>query len=512
MIVSIFTGGGGIVLVPLFALFALVNKDFKKLLWILLVGGLTLALYFVILEYHKPGHHPSILKVLLDPFLFFSYALVFMGNIGKIKIVSMLIGFLSLASFAFISKQTYQKNSFLFWSIAFIVATSFLTALARAGLGVEQGLDSRYSIYSVLLVSLVYLSYALLYKNKMIYLLGYIFGLISFMFWLFYGINWLSTQSLRVKNEIMYPVIEHAESILKRSAQVKVFSIWQGIKLPSVLLNLPKKEGQNIYCFGIAKQIDVCNGDVKKYHLPNSTDLKINASKSVKTISLEGWTVDSLSNNSSCGVVVSLGDKKKFFKLNSRLDVAQALNNQRYEVSGVDGTIEISNLEEGLHLLEIRTLDSSCTGYYETLKVPLIIEDIHLDKIEKLPVVDIGFKGYIDIVNNQRFDNHLSDLVIKDDKLIISGWFIDEKNTALAKAVIIDINNKKYLANYGLSRPDVANALKNDRYNNSGFSIEISTKELSNKQNTLSIFLLSDDGKYLYETNGKFDFTIEGKK
>ncbi len=508
MIVSVFTGGGGVVLAPIFLLYAISSKNLKHIFLTLIVSISILLVYFVFLNYSKPGHHPSIAAVISDPILLITYMLTFIGNIGKTKIISIVIGSILISLFALIGKKMYKKEPFLFWSILFILVTASATGLARAGFGVEQALLSRYSIYSVSLVSLIYLSYMSIFKLRFIYFLGLLFGVLSFIFWFANGIQCLDANSKRLKTELLFPNLEYAESILKKSDELGVFSSWRGIKLSSEILNVSKIEGVNNYCISIGKQLDVCDGNIRKYHNDEASELKLIVSQKTKDITFEGWSVDNISKNSACGVVVLVDKKKNFFKLSSRQDVANFFSNANYEKSGFDGKVDISNLGIGLHTIEIRTINHDCNGYYETLKVPLYIEEVNMDTITKASVVDKNVTGYLDTVNKKILQLPIHKISKTEKELNLAGWFIDEPNKSLVKAVIVEINGKKLIANYGLSRVDVARALKNDIYENSGFDISISINELNLGKNSISLYVLSNKNE-LIKTNYDFNINVE---
>jgi hypothetical protein len=55
-----------------------------------------------------------------------------------------------------------------------------------------------------------------------------------------------------------------------------------------------------------------------------------------------------------------------------REDVAKFYNNQEYTISGFANIINISSLSEGEHILTLRTIDTYCTGYYESIKIKII--------------------------------------------------------------------------------------------------------------------------------------------
>jgi len=117
----------------------------------------------------------------------------------------------------------------------------------------------------------------------------------------------------------------------------------------------------------------MCNGNVTKYNSSEVVELKIALPKGTENISLEGWSVDSVNENNACGVVFSIDGEKNFFYLSSRQGVANALNNPLYEKSGFSGNVDISHLEPGLYIMEMMTINHDCSGYYESLKIPLYI-------------------------------------------------------------------------------------------------------------------------------------------
>jgi len=244
MIISIFTGGGGLVLIPIFALYFVTQKNIKDFILTLVMGAGILLLYFVLLEYSKPGHHPNILALLSDPALLLSYMLAFVGNMGKTKTVSSIFGVLFFMLSVFAGKKTYKWEPFLFWSILLVPATAFITALSRAGFGVEQALSSRYTIYSLLLASLVYLSYILIYKNRKVYFVGLFVGLFSFTLWFNYGAQSLQHHNDRLKTELLFPSAEVAEKILKKSEELGVFSSRRSVKMPGEIINVPNIDGE----------------------------------------------------------------------------------------------------------------------------------------------------------------------------------------------------------------------------------------------------------------------------
>jgi len=377
MILSIFTGGGGIVLIPLFVVYMILHRNWKNLFVTLMISAIILFIYFVVLGYEKPGHHPSILNTLKNPKMIIEYILVFIGSLAGSKTAAATIGTALIIFFAYKLKYSYKKMPFLVWSILFILGTATATALARAGFGIEQALSSRYSEYSLLFLSLIYLQYLFTEKqdNSNVILIGYLFSIIIFSFWFVKGSESLKDHYTQIKNTpILCPDQVAGEQILLQSYENGLFTNWRGVFLPSQMLQLKQLEGKNDYCIGIAEQIDICSGNVTRYHDIQKSEPIVIISAGQKDIKVEGWTVDSIHKNKSCGAYIVLNDNKKVLVLHNREDVSNNFNNKKYLTSGFSDSIDISNLPAGNYTMSLRTVDSTCSGYYESIKVNIVKE------------------------------------------------------------------------------------------------------------------------------------------
>jgi hypothetical protein len=77
-------------------------------------------------------------------------------------------------------------------------------------------------------------------------------------------------------------------------------------------------------------------------------------------------------------------------------------------------------------------------------------------------------KGFIDAVNGQPLSGGSVEASSRGP-VTLSGWVIDEPAHKVASAVYIDVDGNLFPASYGLSRPDVADALKEPGCEKSGF-------------------------------------------
>ena len=77
------------------------------------------------------------------------------------------------------------------------------------------------------------------------------------------------------------------------------------------------------------------------------------------------------------------------------------------------------------------------------------------------------------------------------------GWALDTKSSSPATNVYLKVDDKYYSGEYGIPRQSVADAFSNNDLINSGFSINIDTKELLNA-GEVSFIIISNNREYQY--------------
>jgi len=86
--------------------------------------------------------------------------------------------------------------------------------------------------------------------------------------------------------------------------------------------------------------------------------------------------------------------------------------------------------------------------------------------------------------------------------LTIAGWAVDRKSGEVASSVFIIIdNNTRIPTIYGLDRPDVVTHLKNPNLEFSGFWATFSSSILVAGKHSVSLEIISVNGKYYYDQN-----------
>jgi hypothetical protein len=82
--------------------------------------------------------------------------------------------------------------------------------------------------------------------------------------------------------------------------------------------------------------------------------------------------------------------------------------------------------------------------------------------------------------------------------LHITGWAVDSPYGKPAGGVYIDIDGEAFQAGYGISRPDVAAALRNPQYDASGFDAEIFIGKIAPGTHSLVVLVLNADKSGYY--------------
>lgn len=109
--------------------------------------------------------------------------------------------------------------------------------------------------------------------------------------------------------------------------------------------------------------------------------------------------------------------------------------------------------------------------------------------------------GSVDVINDVFSPKSGSVISISGDKVIIAGNYVDGVNGDAAAGVIVLIDNKPYVANYGGERPDIAKIHNNPKYLKSKFYINIPTSTLGKGIHTVKIKVMASDKSGYYISN-----------
>ncbi len=487
MIFAIFTSGGGIILIPLFLLYFLTHKYWKLLGISFILSVLILLFYFVALDYKRIDHN---IYLFFDyPLSIILFLLTFLGNFGASYPLAAYIGGTLILLYIWISKYLFKYMPFLAWSILYIIITACLVTISRSEHGLIFALPSRYSIYSISFLALIYLGYMKRYQqNKAIYFLGFLVGLSIFIFHFIHKLPYFEQRKHIAETTWAFPRKDFAERVLKQSVKNNIFTSWIGNRPPSFLLNLPKIQGTPSY------MISITNHEISFDN--NTTKISpLNILPEEKILILNGWAFDQINNNRAYAVIFKLNDKKTLLYLDQYKKSLKALFGKKYPHNSFQNKIDISYLSPGIHKLEIRVINTFATGYYKALTIP--IYKLNQAEVNSLPLKDGSFIGGIDKVSYTQ------------NKLHMTGWLLKNNHLPVNEPVLMDIDGEKYTVNYGVARYDVSKVYQNSSALRSGMTLKIPNVTFSKGKHIATIFVHTKNRRSLLKTTLHFEFEVK---
>ena len=100
-------------------------------------------------------------------------------------------------------------------------------------------------------------------------------------------------------------------------------------------------------------------------------------------------------------------------------------------------------------------------------------------------------------------------IIIRTPSFVVRGWAVDQRSNSTAGGVIINVDGKDFLANYGSPRPDVAASMNSPDHVNSGFTASIDTAEIGKGKHTLIFRVVTSDRKGYYQQRQTYDVVVE---
>ena len=231
-LLAVFTGGGGLILMPLLILYLIWSKNYRLLIPFLMLFIATLCIYFYLLPYVNLTPSSKFMGALSHPIDMATFALGFIGGVGNIQLLGLssilITGALLLALFLKQAQFMLKESPFLAWLCVYIGLTAGLAAINRLDIGVHAGGDSRYSEYSLLFCSCLYLSSLLRFhaviSQKKIINWAYALSTILFIGWYFQAFIPLNDRLYWLKNGYAtYPDHAKAHQLLDQAREKGIF-------------------------------------------------------------------------------------------------------------------------------------------------------------------------------------------------------------------------------------------------------------------------------------------------
>ena len=118
--------------------------------------------------------------------------------------------------------------------------------------------------------------------------------------------------------------------------------------------------------------------------------------------------------------------------------------------------------------------------------------------------------SFIDTVNDAIVSEQTSPIVIdleKEKTITISGWALDREANDVGSEVFITIDGRVDIpANYGIDRSDVSDHFENPRFRFSGYMATFSSSIIERGMHTLSVKIVTKDGRGYYYIDQKVVF------
>src|SRR5664280_1486861 len=230
-----------------------------------------------------------------------------------------------------------------------------------------------------------------------------------------------------------------------------------------------------------------------------SVDQVVDSSTGSTTVShadnllVRGWAAD-IQDNAPVKQVQILVDGTAIGNATlggARPDVATALNNAAYTNSGWTFTYAALSLSVGTHTVSVVATDSV------NLTTTIGSKSITVTGVAPFGSVDQAVDSATGLTTVSHADN-----------LLVRGWAADIQDNAPVKPVLIMVDGTAIgNATLGGSRPDVATALNNAAYTNSGWTLTYAASGFSVGPHTVTV--VATDSLSLSTTIGAKSITVQ---
>lgn len=341
---TVFTMGGGLILFPLGMIFLFLRKRWKHAVIFLISSTVFTLIYFY--RFHTVASLPSLSASFVHLDITINYFLAFLGNAFVALDVATIVG-LMVAIILMIFMINHYEESLLFTFSGWVLFMSTAISFSRSGLGINQALQSRYTIYSLIGFVCVY-AWFIVTENKkgnikvrcmawagIILCAAFFFGVLikyqlmdQFAWERDIKINGLIMLSTRNQDkDLLYPNTQRPREVLLQSQNLGVYNYKE------TALNLQQK-------------IDFQTG-LPENNAPFQGNIDINDGSH-----LRGWAVIPGVGTSGSKIFILLKNNNGIFKLDThkfeRQDVSSFLGIQYlYDYSGYDGYIGAYKIPSG---------------------------------------------------------------------------------------------------------------------------------------------------------------------
>jgi hypothetical protein len=331
--------------------------------------------FFYFLNFKNQGH-PNPFYVMIEPLRFIQYVVTSLGgslfwDIETASIAgALIVVLLSICLFLLLKNKRFRENSFWIALAGFSILTMITIAIGRASHGVDQGLSSRYTSFSLLAVIAVYFMFLDFYNQERSFLTGagvaLLIGFIILSVPLSYLKGYIVGNHSRHQREreafILYTYESQPDELLKKlhpgrlpirknalflqQKGYNVFSQPSKFWEVSYLTNLPVVASPPTFAVETINDREL---------VPAKLSLTIKNSSGF--IMVRGWAVDSKAQKPAAAVYLEIDGKlyPAFLGL-YRKDIKERFQNRAYRFAGFERALPLSEIGPGPHALTVKIL------------------------------------------------------------------------------------------------------------------------------------------------------------
>lgn len=351
-VLAVFSGAGGVLIflvVTLFFLFA--KRSWLSVSIYAAAGILTVLVYYVFLPVEKQLPIPTSLSFFQRATNSALVGFSFVGGIvPRFKLALIVgIGMTACALFLILRNRKDVRS----YGLLIVLLTAFAAASARGQIDFMVGISSKYSMYSILALGMIFSFLAPgLIKRSRYFALGFLVPVL-----VLYAINgWDTYRNLTDRYLVTesgafnFPwSLEHARAVYRDSDADGYF--------PTPFLNPSTYEG-------LSESKTPALASVERLQLTG------------RVLKVSGWAVDPKVRSLATAVVLCVdghGVKVLTYGV-SRVDVEEKWRVDRYKTCGFDDSVDLTYLAPGKHLFSIHVVAFRGQEYYATPDVALDVK------------------------------------------------------------------------------------------------------------------------------------------
>jgi|GEM_PF-306498 len=231
-----------------------------------------------------------------------------------------------------------------------------------------------------------------------------------------------------------------------------------------------------------------------------------------KYLYFDGWAVDEETLSVTGGIIATIGnDVFESQLVMERLEIRSKFNSSKAKYAGWGITLPGNLLREGRNEIVFAVLRPDRKSLYNTKQVVIVnnITNDSADYLQGLELRDFTTGFTLDILNQKLVSQLVQPVRINENHITMQGWAVDNERCGLAKNVVVIIDGRQFLANYGLTRVDVARALKNMGYEKSGWQFNLPVQAIGVGLHEISFCVIAGDGLSYYNIPTSVQIKVE---